>query len=159
MHTINVVVPKRNKNIFQSSSALKTTLCRAQVGSKQLHSLNIFLQLPLQSFNREIQLRNHLQNHREEEGPEPPTSASRNSIPDQRAKLLLKSPGASGRDRPLPPPHLTPTASAHSPGSQTARPSAGSCQNKPKLHHLTAETSLLQLLVFIGSPHDGKGSD
>lgn len=39
---------------------------------------------------------------------------------------MLKSLRASGRD--LPPPHLTPTASARSPGSQTARPSAGSCQ-------------------------------
>lgn len=62
MHMINVVAQKRNKNIFQSSSALKTTLCLAQVGSKQPHAVNISLQLPLQSFNRGIQLRNHLRN-------------------------------------------------------------------------------------------------
>lgn len=62
MHTINVLVQKRNKNAFQNSSALKTTLCLAQVGSRQPNSLNIFLQLPLQSFNRETQLRNHLRN-------------------------------------------------------------------------------------------------
>lgn len=62
MDMINVVVQKRNKNISGSSSALKTPLCLAQVGSKQPHALNIFLQLPLQSFNGRIQLRNHLRN-------------------------------------------------------------------------------------------------